>query len=381
MRKVFSVLTFIIRIIVGHYYRLLIIFPGLLFSLPVITAQPGFLDDLYVTATYHKGFVLPEYKYFLYIVEDPVQSLGLNFSRRTTGKNDWEQLYSYPEYGLTVFYSTLGNDNVYGSEIALLPFFNYPIFSKKRVSVDNQIGLGISYVTRKFDLEDNYQNIAVGSKLNMHFNLRLEVKIQVLKRYQLHTGLSFDHFSNANMQEPNIGINYITSYAGIGFLVGNSSHPQVHELTPHRKDHGLELIYSFGAKHTRAFQSTTFFTSSGTVEFKWDLFRVFHVGVGADLFYDSSTETEMQALHRTGFKDYYDFRTGLHLSQEFVYNRVSLIVQEGIYLFLTDRVNNKIMYNRGIVRYKISDHWFVGISMKSHLHILDYPELGLGYRF
>jgi hypothetical protein len=183
------------------------------------------------------------------------------------------------------------------------------------------------------------------------------------------------------MKEPNIGINCLTSYVGFGYCLGNSSHPRDHVLKPHERDYRLELTYAFGGKRTRAFQSTFYYTSSGTVELKWEPYRVLHVGIGADLFYDSSTETEMLALDLTDYRKVYDFRTGIHISQEIIYNKVSLIVQEGIYLFLTDRVNHKIMFNRGIVRYAISDHFMVSISMKSHLHILDYPELGLGFRF
>ena len=345
------------------------------------TKKEKFVDDLYITPAFHAGFVLPEYPYFLLMTEDHVQSADLNMAKKTTGKNDWEQIYGYPEYGLSLFYSTLGNDKVFGREFALYPFFSYPIFSNNRFGFFNQIGLGISYVNRKFDLEENYRNIVIGSNLNIHFNFRLDFRVQVIKHYYLHTGLSFDHLSNANMQEPNIGINYVTSYAGIGYQLGNNTRPEDHELKPHSRDFSWELTCAFGGKRTRAFQSTLFYTSSGTVEFKWKPYRAFHIGAGADLFYDSSTETEMLALDLTDYEPYYDFRTGIHISEEIVYSKISLIVQEGIYLFLTDKVNHKTMYNRGIVRYAISDHILVSISMKSHLHILDYPELGLGFRF
>jgi hypothetical protein len=351
------------------------------FSFSEITAQSGFPNDLYITANYHKGYILPEYKYSLFIVENYVHSMDLNITKITTGKNDWEQLYHYPVYGFSLFYSTLGNDAVNGKEIAVFPFFNLSIFSRNRFCIDNQIGIGIGYVTRKFDMEDNYRNIAVGSNFNMHFNYRLGLKYQLLDKMQLQTGISFDHFSNGNMQEPNLGLNYLTSFIGVGYRIGNSSPKQVRVFSPHQKDHWFELIYSIGGKHARAFQSKFYFTSSGTVEFKWEPVRVFRVGIGADMFYDSSTETEMAALNLTDHKNYYDFRTGIHLSQEIVYNKISLIIQEGIYLILTDRVNQNIMYNRGIVRYRVTDHILLSIAMKSHLHILDYPEFGLGYRF
>ncbi|MBN1414433.1 MAG: acyloxyacyl hydrolase [Bacteroidales bacterium] len=361
--------------------RLLISFSCLLFTSSVIPAQTGFLDDLKITAAYHRGYVLPEYKYFLYMVEEQVQSFDLNFSRKTKGRNDWEQIYKYPEYGLSLFYSTLGNDRVFGHEIALYPFFKYHIYSRNRLAFDNQIGLGISYVTRKFDMESNYQNIAVGSYFNIHFNFKLDLEYQFYKNCHLKGGIAFDHFSNANFQEPNLGINYLTYYAGFGYFLYQREQPQIHELQPHRKDFDLEVIYSVGGKRTRAFQTFYYFTTSGTVELKWKPCRVFHVGIGADLFYDSSTEATMQALHYENYRKQYDFRSGIHVSQEIRYNRISLIIQEGIYLLLTDRIDHNIMYNRGIVRYRIKDRVLVQISMKSHLHILDYPELGLGYSF
>jgi hypothetical protein len=343
--------------------------------------QPDFFDNFFVTATVQKGFALPEYEYFLYTIEDYVQSVGLSISKRTAGKNDWEQIYGFPEYGISLFYSTLGNDRIYGREIALYPFFKYPIFSRNRFSINNKIGVGLSYVTKKFDLEENYQNIAVGSHVNIHFNFGLDFRYLFQKKYQLQTGISFDHLSNGNLQEPNLGINSVTSYLGLGYLIGNSSQPTLHTLKPHRKDFGVEFVFYIGGKYTRTYQSIFYFTSSGTIEFKYEPLRVLHLGVGADLFYDSSTEREMQVLQLGDFKEKYDFRTGIHFSQEIVYNKVSLIIQEGVYLFLTDQVKYNTMYNRGIIRYRIGDHVLINISLKSHLNVLDYPELGLGYRF
>ena len=80
------------------------------------------------------------------------------------------------------------------------------------------------------------------------------------------------------------------------------------------------------------------------------------------------------------YKPIDDFRTGLHLSQEIAYGPFSFILQEGLYIGLTNKVDqNKLMYNRAIVRYNFNDRFLVHITMKSHLHILDYPEVGFGY--
>ena len=343
--------------------------------------QEKITDDLSLSVNYHHGFLLPEYSYLLYLVEDKIQSAGVTLSKRTTGKNVWEHLYRYPEYGVSLFYSTLGNDKVHGKELALFPFFNLNIISGRKIDFYNQTGLGISYVSRRFDLDHNYLNVAVGSHVNIHFTMKLGLNYKVARKFRWQTGLSFDHFSNSNMKEPNLGLNYVSVYSGLKYAVGEQYPNRAREIPPYTKHFEFELIYSAGGKHPRAMGSKKYFTSSGTFEVKWKPFRAVHFGVGADIFYDNSTEAEMLTLELNGYKKIYDFRTGIHFSQEFVYDKLSLIIQEGFYVLLTDKVEKNVMYNRGIVRYSVSDHAFIQLAMKSHLHILDYPELGLGFKW
>ena len=74
------------------------------------------------------------------------------------------------------------------------------------------------------------------------------------------------------------------------------------------------------------------------------------------------------------------WQTGIHFSQSIVYNRFSITIQEGIYIGLKNHIYQKLMYNRGIVKYRITENFTLRLAMKSHLHILDYPEFGFGWR-
>ncbi len=347
----------------------------------IVTAQPRFSDELYFRANYHYGFVLPEYPHFLYLINDNVHSLELNISKHSTGENYWQQIYNYPGYGISFFHSTLGNDEVFGRETGIYPFIITHIISRRNFQLNNQIGIGLGYVTKKFDLNDNYQNVSVGSHLNMHFNSELGIKYQLLKNIFVNSGIAFNHFSNANMHEPNQGVNFLTLYGGLSYLAGNKIKKTSYEIKPHIPHNELFAIYSVGGKHIGALQTDIYFTSSLSLEIKREFFRVFCLGLGPDLFYDSGTKIEMQSIGSEDIRRSDDFRTGIHLSEEFVYNKMSIIVQEGIYLFLLDRVNKDIIYNRAIFRYKLYDRFSINISMKSHLHILDYPEIGFGYHW
>jgi hypothetical protein len=239
----------------------------------------------------------------------------------------------------------------------------------------------LGYATKKFDLENNYQNVSVGSHLNVHFNFKLGTKFNLNKKICFNSGLSFTHYSNANMAEPNLGVNLVTAFAGLNYQIRPVPTRIQQTIAEHQRKHEFALIYAAGGKHTRALQSTIYFTSSFSFEYKHHTFRKVHFGGGLDLSYDSATETEMSAPGKSVYRPIYDYRTGFHFSQELVYDRFSFILQEGFYLGLIDRVANSPMYNRAILRWKFNEHILMHLSMRSHLHILDYPELGIGYYF
>jgi hypothetical protein len=347
----------------------------------VVTAQKRITDDLTISPNYHYGYVIPEYSNLLYVVQQSVQMASLNFSKKTIGKSYWERIYNYPEYGVTLFYTTLGNDQVNGRELGLYPYFQLNIISRKKFNLFNQTGVGASYVTRKFDLQNNYLDVAIGSHLNFHFNFKFGVSYQLLQKVRVQSGLSFDHLSNGNLSEPNLGINSLTFFTGIGYSLGKKSERIKAEIPQYNPGYHWEFILSLGGKHPRSLNSDFYLTSSATLEIKWEPLRVIHLGIGADMFYDNSTEAEMSGANIPGFTAQDNFRSGLHLSQEFVYNKLSLILQQGFYLGLTDQVNHYATYNRGVVRIRATENFFVQFAMKSHLNILDFPELGLGLRW
>ncbi len=344
-----------------------------------LSAQESMWDNSNVMVNYHYGFNLPEYQFISYLTEKPIQSVDLSFFKATRGKNEWEQIYKYPEFGASLFYSTLGNDDVFGRELALTYFFKvYHNTVDKKLRLYNRIGIGLSYVTKKFEFGENFMNVAVGSNVNIHFNLRTGLNCKLNKHFNLNTGISFDHFSNANTSEPNLGINYVSPYVGLAYKLGKETDITPLELKEHEPKNIFLLYGSIGSKHTRALESSYFLTSSMSLEIQRSLSRAFHFGVGADVFYDTSIKSQVDDI--SDYKKSDDFQTGVHISQTIVYNNFFFGLQEGVYVGLTNKAIKKAIYSRGILGFSFNDSFWIRIAMKSHLHILDYPELGFGIK-
>lgn len=350
-----------------------------LFSIPLYFGQGTLTKNASIALSFNHGFVIPEYTNITYSVNKPIASIQATWLKRTTGKQLVEQLYRFPEYGISASYTSLGNKDVFGNEVALYPFFRTFFVRSNRSAFYHQFGFGLGYASKKFDLTSNPDNISVGSHLNMHFDYQLGYRYTVSNSWGLEASLRFAHFSNANMAEPNLGLNLL--YANLGVLrrIGEQEPIQRSTIPSVVHSHEFAFIYAAGGKHTRALQSKVYFTSSISLEYKYHAYHKFHFGAGVDLFYDSSVETELSILPNSIYQPIDNFSSGVHISQEIVFDRFSFILQEGLQLGLKDKVHTLPMYNRAILRWKVNESFLIHISMKSHLHILDYPELGFGY--
>jgi hypothetical protein len=342
-------------------------------------AQEKF-ENLSLRAEVNTGVLIPEYQLFNQFSEDYIYGIELSLEKQSSGKRESDQVFNYPAFGGSILYTTLGNDEVFGHELAFYGYFLNHFIRKERFQLNHQFGLGLGYATKRFDLQDNFQNVAVGSHLNIHFNYKLGVAYKISDHFRITSGLSFSHYSNANMSEPNLGLNWLSFYLGSYYLLGKEVIEPRRELAAFKGTNEFAFVAAAGGKHTRALQSTIYFTSSLSAEYKRHISRKIRLGAGIDLFYDSSTEAEMSVPGKDAYKPRDDFRTGIHFSQEIAYDKFSFIIQEGIYIGLRNTVDKgRQMYNRAIIRYKINEHLLIHVSMKSHLHILDYPEFGIGY--
>ncbi|HKL39200.1 MAG TPA: acyloxyacyl hydrolase [Cryomorphaceae bacterium] len=329
----------------------------------------------------HYGFVIPEYSSFILLTDEPVRSGEVSLEKRLGTGNPWNSVYKYPTVGLTFFYTTLGNSAIHGSEYSLFPFIRIPFVQSEKFNAGISLGLGLSYVTKKYHSDTNPLNVVVGSHLNAHFQTKLDFRYKLSGSIGLQTGLAFGHLSNANTGEPNIGINNGTAYLGATYVLKSEFIPVRHTKFRPSKSLFYEVAIAPGFKSTRALKSTSHFTLSATGDIWKPVSRIVAVGFGPDIFYDSSTETELSIEESKEYQSVMQWSTGIHGSISLRYDRLRLILQAGIYLGLPNEVEDEPIYNRAMVRYAVSDKFIAYFAMKSHLHILDHPEFGFGYRW
>lgn len=133
------------------------------------------------------------------------------------------KLYPYAIQGIGVGYNTFYNSKEIGNPIAVYVFQTSRIATvSPKLSVDYEWNFGASFGWKKYDVENNPNNMVVGSKINAYINLGFFLNWQVAANTNLKAGIGITHYSNGNTNYPNAGVNTIGASVGITRSFGGS---------------------------------------------------------------------------------------------------------------------------------------------------------------
>ncbi len=336
---------------------------------------PGFI---FYNLNIHTGTVLPHHPSLAYLNRDYTRSIEFNiwFDNPQNSRK-----YSTLT-GAGYFFSSLGNNDVYGNlHAAYLNILNPNIFGK--LPVQFNIGVGLGYATKIFDIEDNYLNRAIGSHLNAYGRLSLTGEIPLADdRWIFRPGISFHHMSNGSFVAPNQGLNLMTLHAGIDFRTGHM-YPGIAatELdTLPRKRHRLAVIYAPGIKQMDRRIDKQIFTSSFIIDYGYRFNKTASAGVGLNFFYND-TWAYIPFVRTEKNEEISPFQSALHLSLQLNRGPLAFILHPGVYIY-NEAKDRTFMTNRLGLKYSFANNLTLQFAIKSHwLAIADYIEWGIGYEF
>ncbi len=327
---------------------------------------------------YHYGFILPHHKSFEYLIEDQVSAFEFNIAFPTKGRRKWQIAHKYPDLGFGVFYGNLQNPEILGNVLSVYPFINAPILKGRYFSLNYNLEFGLSYLTKKFNVDNNIYNIAIGSNFNGHVSFGLDLKFKIGERFDIKTGIGFTHFSNGAIRTPNKGINLVTINAALRYYNNRFKIPKEKPKIDFKSQNDFCIIPSIGIKQNDDPGGRNYLISSLLVEY----IRQFHikhgVGAGMDLFYDQSLQklTVLDSVFSSTKKDY--IYPGAHVAYNFIFGKTTFIVHVGVYFFNKPRTYQNIFSRIGM-RFKITRHLVANISLKTYMAQADFAEFGLGY--
>ncbi|WP_417444547.1 acyloxyacyl hydrolase [Joostella sp.] len=352
-----------------------------------VTAQEGDKEySSYVDLSYFYGNISRHNNDILHLITGHPEGFILSWNKKTYGNREWEQLYNYPDYGVSLGYQNLKNEYM-GNNVALYGHYNFYFFKRNLML---RIGQGIAVASNPYNKEDNFRNVAFGSKLLSSTYLMLNYKKErIFNRFGAQAGLSLIHYSNGNTKAPNTSINSVTFNVGLNYQLDAVDPP--YEVTE-----GLTNKFNEAVRYNFVFRSGV--NESDVIDSGQFPFYIFSFyadkrinkksafQIGTDVFYSNFLKEYIKyssiAYPERGIDGTEDsMRAGLFIGHELFINRLSVITQAGYYLYYPIDYEGRVYLRAGLKGYLTpKKKLFAVVTVKAHAAQAEAVEIGIGYR-
>lgn len=374
---------------------------GLFLCIGKIQAQTN-NTNYEIEARMHYGYLYfqnDQYHSALGRYSEHAPSFEFSLHRNTYGQHRWEVIHNYPSIGLTFYHSQFGNHehmDELGQVFALYPFINFPIIPDENHKLGFKLGVGLSYLTNKFDPKENYHNYAIGSHVNAAINLSFEYRQRITDRLRWVTSFGLTHFSNGSTMTPNMGINIFSGATGFSWylkepkkLIDKRLLPKLYLFEFDGKQHFVtDIQYTLGYKDLSQQYGTHnfYYIHDLASNFMFQLNERDRLGVGIELVKDNSGK----ALNPDWDKEYYFMKVGFLVSYEMMLDRVSFMFNFGRRIDDFHFVNKNLeaptalflrFYEKLAVRYYFYDNMYATLAFTTYDIKADFLSFGIGYHF
>ncbi len=340
--------------------------------------KPKTKSHFNIESRFHYGFIWPHHKSIRYLQRGHVPAFDFRLSK-TMYKQNWAKLYRQPELGIGYYHNNLQWKEVLGNIDALYSFIKIPIIKNPKFKINYSFSLGSAHISKYFNIENNYYNIAIGSRINVYVNFALEAEIQLRKNLKLLLGADLSHVSNGAVRKPNLGFNLPAINCGFKYTVNPKTFEDYStKLQNYNKNiFNVFVIGSLGWKEINPPGGNQYLTSTTWIDAGYMFTKKKRIGIGLDIFYDGSIAKRIEKGNTDEKINQNNLRQGAHISYDLIFGKVFFTVQAGYY-FLVDWNDDPNLYNRLGLRYQ-HNNFIYNVSLKTHLGRADYIEWGIGY--
>ena len=344
-------------------------------------------NSSYLQADYFYGNLIGQNPDAAILLQGHPTGMFLSYNIRTTGNQEWESSYNYPDYGISVGYQDY-QSKIAGKLYSLYGHYNF--YFTNRNSLNQLIlrtGIGLAYNTNPYDKVTNNKNTAFGSSLNSSTYFKLYFQREnLIQNLGLNAGLTFIHASNSNIKSPNSGANVWAATLGINYNLTSNNRINYSNNKP-GNSFEEPVKYNFavrgGINESEIIDSGVkpFLVISAYADKR--ISRKSTLQLGFD-FYVSPFLKEFYELNKTiphtNLKETDDFtRLGLFIGHELFINKLSIETTVGYYVKYPFEYDGRLYETLGLKRY-INNKWFASVRLKAHAANAETVEFGVGIR-
>ena len=334
-------------------------------------------ESISICPKIHYGFIWAHTLKNAYLVQGHFPLVELSLFENTSGSKAWHLNYNKPQIGISLIYSDLADKQNFGYTIGAYPWINFNLIKHSKYKLLLKTGLGLGYINKTFDIDNNYKNVAISAHINALVCLQVENQIKLSTKLSAIFGISFFHESNGASKLPNTGINIPAISAGLAYCIKSNKQNNIQQMFKDSLPNRTRLILSssLGFKQIAPldYHNYPVFELCSSFEKPYNKRQAFTVGI--DLLYDDSYRIK---LPFSSDDTYFPYNAGLNIGHTFYLGNVDIVTQKGIY-FASKYLTWK-SYGRLGLRYYFTKNTSANFGLWFHDITADHLEWGIGYR-
>lgn len=315
-----------------------------------------------------------------------IPGFEISVIKDTYGRKYWERIHNYPIIGLSFFYSTLADHPAVGQSFALYPFITFPVIRDESNFIGFKLGLGLSYLTKKFEPLENYKNIAIGSHVNVAINLMAEYRRKLNEFTELSAGISLIHFSNGSTATPNYGLNLPMVSLGVSRRISKPN-DKILERKPlippfsykPNKIYVFNIQAAYGTKNMGDVFGERFNVYMASASALKYFNEISSIGLSFDFSWDGSHEALLTRKGIINPSFITVMRPGIAPTYEMRISHVLLGFNVGFYWGGKEKSEGDI-YEQLMLKYLVYKDIFVSVNLRAHGARAAFIGWGIGYR-
>ena len=326
--------------------------------------------------TVNQGFLLAHTTKIVHLQKGYASALQIGMIQKSDCKNCWQAYLRNPLESTNLRIQGYGYREVLGTSIALNRCIDLYLIKKEKAFTTIQMGAGLSYFSRYYDPQSNFENNANGSAFNANLLLQLRQLFELNNGALIAFSTGLYHSSNASVAQPNLGLNvpslsfmYAQRIADQGFK--DAEEPEVE--SPYLSVYGGLGV---GRKQVGG-PDGEFYNVISLISFAKIGNKAASLLIGADVMLNPERS---DAEERT-FASLSPPELGLNIGAALNFKRSFASIQTGYYLARPPGMRHRIYHRVGIQFQPINAPVLLGLHLKWHQLRADYAEISLGYRF
>lgn len=350
--------------------------------------------DSRLSVAFHYGRVVKN-NYIFPALPQNSPAIEITYSQRLIKSKSWSLIYHSPEIGVSLLAMNLGNPDVLGYGLALVPHFSQDLLIRKKFHFQYTLGASLGYVSNPYNRKENPTNNILGSHINNYSFAQGGIFHAISDKVEMYYGLRISHFSNGNTSIPNLGINIPTATVGVKyhFMPMETAQKKIDSLQKGwQKFHGfskispsLRVAVGITEKGIADGPKYPIYLASFSVNTIWR--NQLRLKLGTEWFYAAGAK-ELIDNEEYPFDATKNSIGGIaYLGAEVLLGKIGLLAQAGPYIMKPYQMNHLLYTKLGFQFYLKNQQQFqrnqpfIGIYVHSHTGEADFTEVGMGWIF